>query len=246
MQRIFYEIYRDRAAFDSHESQPYMQRFVAERRSCVLATNVIELRLKYAKVAPLPNPQAPAAAAPRRCPRRCPRRLRRPARRPARRSDRSRSRPARRPAPAGRRSPSGLSRCPRAARSATTSSAPTSSAPTSSVTTKNVTTSSVLARSVTTSGGPNSGRCRQRAGVTAVSVPRITLLGRPGCHLCDDARAVIERVAADLGVGWEERDITASPDDMREYWDKIPVTLVDGVQIDFWRVSEARLRAALG
>jgi quinol monooxygenase YgiN len=60
LQRIFYEIYRDRAAFESHESQPYMQRFVAERRSCVLATNVIELRLKYAKVAPLPNPQAPA------------------------------------------------------------------------------------------------------------------------------------------------------------------------------------------
>jgi quinol monooxygenase YgiN len=64
LQRIFYEIYRDRAAFESHESQPYMQRFVAERRSCVLATNVIELRLKYAKVAPLPNPQAPAPAPP--------------------------------------------------------------------------------------------------------------------------------------------------------------------------------------
>ena len=62
MQRIFYEIYRDRAAFDSHESQPYMQRFVAERRAFVLATNMIELRLKYAKVAPLPSPQ-PAAAA---------------------------------------------------------------------------------------------------------------------------------------------------------------------------------------
>jgi len=60
LQRIFYEIYRDRAAFDSHESQPYMQRFVAERRTCVLATNVIELRLKYAKVAPLPGPQPPA------------------------------------------------------------------------------------------------------------------------------------------------------------------------------------------
>ena len=63
MQRIFYEIYRDRAAFDHHERQPYMQRFVAERRSCVLATNVIELRLKYAKVAPLPNPQPAAEAA---------------------------------------------------------------------------------------------------------------------------------------------------------------------------------------
>jgi quinol monooxygenase YgiN len=66
MQRIFYEIYRDRAAFDSHESQPYVQRFAAERRSLVLATNVIELGLKYAKVAPLPAPQSalPAGAAP--------------------------------------------------------------------------------------------------------------------------------------------------------------------------------------
>jgi quinol monooxygenase YgiN len=57
MQRIFYEIYRDRDAFDGHENQPYMQRFVAERRSCVLATNVIELRLKFAKIAPLPHSQ---------------------------------------------------------------------------------------------------------------------------------------------------------------------------------------------
>jgi quinol monooxygenase YgiN len=54
MQRIFYEIYRDRAAFDSHENKSYTKRFVAERRGYVLATNVIELRLKYAKVAPLP------------------------------------------------------------------------------------------------------------------------------------------------------------------------------------------------
>ncbi len=57
LQRIFYEIYRNQAAFDSHESQPYIKRFVADRRSLVLATNVIELTLKFAKVAPLPNPQ---------------------------------------------------------------------------------------------------------------------------------------------------------------------------------------------
>jgi len=68
LQRIFYEVYRDRAAFDAHESQPYMQRFVAGRRSLVLATNVIELRLKYAKVAPLPaaggrGPQRPPGPA---------------------------------------------------------------------------------------------------------------------------------------------------------------------------------------
>jgi glutaredoxin len=78
-----------------------------------------------------------------------------------------------------------------------------------------------------------------------VTVARITLLGRPGCHLCDDAREVIRRVADDLGVTWEERDITQSEDDMREYWEKIPVTFVDGVQHDFWRVSEDRLRSAL-
>jgi quinol monooxygenase YgiN len=56
LQRIFYEIYRDRAAFEWHENQPYMKRFVTARRACVLATNVIELRLKYAKIAPLPAP----------------------------------------------------------------------------------------------------------------------------------------------------------------------------------------------
>ena len=72
MQRIFYEIYRDRAAFDSHESQPYMMRFVADRRACVLATNVIELTLKYAKVAPLPNPQPPSPQPPSPRPRRGP------------------------------------------------------------------------------------------------------------------------------------------------------------------------------
>ena len=75
--------------------------------------------------------------------------------------------------------------------------------------------------------------------------PRITLLYRPGCHLCDDARDVISKVADDLGVGWEQRDITASEADLREYWEKIPVTFVDGIQHDFWRVSEDRLRRAL-
>jgi hypothetical protein len=75
--------------------------------------------------------------------------------------------------------------------------------------------------------------------------PRILLLGKPGCHLCDDAREIIVRVSDDLGVGWEERDITTSEQDFRLYRDQIPVTFVDGVQHDFWRVDEARLRAAL-
>jgi hypothetical protein len=76
-------------------------------------------------------------------------------------------------------------------------------------------------------------------------VDRVLLLSRPGCHLCDEARAVISGVAAELGVGWAERDITGSPDDLAQYADMIPVTFVDGVQHDFWRVSPDRLRTAL-
>jgi quinol monooxygenase YgiN len=59
MQRIIYEIYPDRAAFEEHERQPHMQRFAADCKSCVLATNVIDLRLKYAKVGALGAPEVP-------------------------------------------------------------------------------------------------------------------------------------------------------------------------------------------
>jgi glutaredoxin len=75
--------------------------------------------------------------------------------------------------------------------------------------------------------------------------PRVRLLSRPGCHLCDDARAVIETVCADLGEAYEEVDITADDKLMRQYGDEIPVTFVDGRQHDFWRVDSARLRSAL-
>jgi glutaredoxin len=74
---------------------------------------------------------------------------------------------------------------------------------------------------------------------------RITLLSRPGCHLCDEARSVIAAVAGELGVAWDERDISDSANDLAQYTDMIPVTFVDGVQHDFWRVHPDRLRAAL-
>lgn len=75
--------------------------------------------------------------------------------------------------------------------------------------------------------------------------PRITLYGREGCHLCDDARAVIERVCADLGESFVEVDIDSDEDLYDRFGEEIPVTFVDGRQHDFWRVDEARLRAAL-
>jgi quinol monooxygenase YgiN len=55
MQRILYEVYRDRAAYQWHSQQPYVRQFEADRRPYVLATNVIELGLQQAKVSPFPS-----------------------------------------------------------------------------------------------------------------------------------------------------------------------------------------------
>ena len=74
---------------------------------------------------------------------------------------------------------------------------------------------------------------------------RVTLYSKPGCHLCDDARTIVERVCAELGESFDEVDITTSPDLMARYGEEIPVTFVDGRQHDYWRVDADRLRAAL-
>ena len=74
---------------------------------------------------------------------------------------------------------------------------------------------------------------------------RVTLYSKPGCHLCDDARAVVEGVCAELGESFDEVDITTSPDLMARYGEEIRVTFVDGRQHDYWRVDADRLRAAL-
>ena len=74
---------------------------------------------------------------------------------------------------------------------------------------------------------------------------RVTLIGKPGCHLCDEARAVVAAVTAELGEEYVELSILDDPDLQARYAEQIPVTLVDGQQHDFWRVSPDRLRAAL-
>jgi glutaredoxin len=78
-----------------------------------------------------------------------------------------------------------------------------------------------------------------------VSEPRVTLYSRPGCHLCDDARAVVEQVCAELGESYAEVSIDGDPELTRRFGEEIPVTFVDGRQHDFWRVDPTRLRAAL-
>ena len=73
----------------------------------------------------------------------------------------------------------------------------------------------------------------------------MTLIGKPGCHLCEEAREVVARVTAELGESFLELNILDDPGLHEKYWEQIPVTLVDGAQHDFWRVSPERLAAAL-
>lgn len=74
---------------------------------------------------------------------------------------------------------------------------------------------------------------------------RVQLVGRPGCHLCDQARAVIQRVCAEYEVDWDEVSILDDPTLADLYWEQIPVTVVDGAVVGVWHVDEARLRSAL-
>ncbi|MGW2838595.1 glutaredoxin family protein [Streptomyces sp. NPDC001493] len=74
----------------------------------------------------------------------------------------------------------------------------------------------------------------------------VTLLGKPGCHLCEDAKAVVDAVCAETGAALEEKDITRDEALYAQYWEQIPVVLIDGEQHTFWRVDPKRLRTALG
>ena len=71
--------------------------------------------------------------------------------------------------------------------------------------------------------------------------PRLTLITRAGCHLCDDARAALDRVAAAAGAGWRELDVDTDLELEREYGERLPVILLDGKEHGYWRVEEDRL-----
>lgn len=76
--------------------------------------------------------------------------------------------------------------------------------------------------------------------------PRVVLIGRPGCHLCDDARAVVAAVCARLGVAWLDAALADRPEWGDRYADLIPVVLVDGKEVACWRVDAGVLAAAIG
>ena len=85
-----------------------------------------------------------------------------------------------------------------------------------------------------------------------VTTAALTLIGKPGCHLCDDAREVIGGVVAALEGVASAPDITVTElsilDDAAlhdRYAEEIPVLLLNGRVHNIWRVDPARLRTAL-
>ncbi len=73
----------------------------------------------------------------------------------------------------------------------------------------------------------------------------MTLYGKPGCHLCDDARVVVERVRAEHPFELREVDISLDPQLNREYGERIPVLALDGEDLFDFFVEEAVLVARL-
>jgi glutaredoxin len=76
-------------------------------------------------------------------------------------------------------------------------------------------------------------------------VTRITLYGKPGCHLCEDARAALERVRARRAFELEEVDVSLDPALNRQYGERIPVLALDGEELFEFFVDEESLRERL-
>jgi glutaredoxin len=74
-----------------------------------------------------------------------------------------------------------------------------------------------------------------------VPEPRITLVTRPGCHLCEVAVGVLDRI----GEPWTELNVESDLELERDYGDRVPVVLLDGKEHGYWRVEEDRLRRDL-
>ncbi len=72
-------------------------------------------------------------------------------------------------------------------------------------------------------------------------VAEVVLVTRVGCHLCEDAKAALERIRERTGEGFVEVDVDSDLELAAEYGDRIPVVVLDGREHGYWRVEEDRL-----
>jgi glutaredoxin len=73
----------------------------------------------------------------------------------------------------------------------------------------------------------------------------ITVYGRTGCHLCEDALELLQSMKDELKFDIEEILIDGNEELEKLYGEKIPVTHIDGIHHDFWRVDPERFRSSL-
>jgi glutaredoxin len=73
----------------------------------------------------------------------------------------------------------------------------------------------------------------------------VTIYGRTGCHLCEEALSILQSLQDDLDFEIQEILIDGSEELEKLYGEKIPVTHIDGVHHDFWRVDPERFRISL-
>ena len=74
---------------------------------------------------------------------------------------------------------------------------------------------------------------------------RVVLYGRPGCHLCDDALAVVERVLTRVPFALEQVNIESDDALMMRYLERIPVVMIDDLEMFELFVDEQAFEAAL-
>jgi glutaredoxin len=74
----------------------------------------------------------------------------------------------------------------------------------------------------------------------------IIVYGRPGCHLCDKALAIVRHLQPEFGYRIEHQDITRDPALFARYREEIPVVVLEGREIARGRVTIAAARASLG
>ena len=73
----------------------------------------------------------------------------------------------------------------------------------------------------------------------------VTVYSRHGCHLCENAVNVLEGLREELAFEFEIIYIDGDPELEKLYGEQVPVTHIDGVHHDFWRVDPERFRSSL-
>jgi thiol-disulfide isomerase/thioredoxin len=75
----------------------------------------------------------------------------------------------------------------------------------------------------------------------------LTLIGKPGCHLCDEAEAVVNEVLAEVAVQVSLTKLNILEDEelFARFSEEIPVLLIEGQVHNYWRIDPQRLKEAL-